>query len=687
MAVLALTVLIYSNTFQAEFQLDDFAKVKNNVNDHLDEISIKNLEKVVLQARPVAHLTFALNYYLHQSDVFGYHIINILIHLANTIALYLFVWLTLNLPLNIHRWGSQAHQVAVMTSLLWAIHPVQTQAVTYIVQRMTLLSSLFYLVTLIAYILARTSAGHIRLLGYAVMVVSFPLSLGSKEIAVTLPVFIFLYEWYFLSGVFVVAIRKAAWVVLLCGLLTSIYITGYFLDLQEGGWDALKGFILKEYVAVGETSLSFYERTLTGARVMVHYISLLLFPHPALLNLDYDFPGSHSMVDPWTTLPGMILFLGTFGYAIGVAKRHPLISFCILWFYGNLVLESFILHLDLVFEHRLYLPSMGFLFLGSMGIAYLTQQEPLLVSNLRKALLGIIIAGSVLFLCLWTYERNETWRTEISLWEDVVKKSPKKARAYFNLGNAYKMAGMLEKADEVYQAGLKIEPSNHYLSKILVGRGWIHIKKQNYSEAIEILQQAVQANPNYFLGWFNLGVAYRMVNQYDLALIAFEQSRDLNSQHLWNYIHIGEIYERMGAFEKAVESYLQGIAVMDNDTWRLRNKLAYLYERIERFNDAFNEYRLSLSENPNQPEIHNNLGVLYYKGNRFMEASSEFKEALRQNPTDLDARNNLGKIYAAMGNLEMAVKEFSRVLEMQPSHPTARHNLDQALKSLRGAAH
>jgi tetratricopeptide (TPR) repeat protein len=449
-----------------------------------------------------------------------------------------------------------------------------------------------------------------------------------------------------------------------------------------GGWEALTGLVLKDYVPVDELGLSHYNRALTEFRVMIYYISLLLFPHPSRLNLDYDFPISQSWVVPWTTLPSMILVLGSVGYAIIIAKRYSLVSFCILWFYGNLALESFILRLDLVFEHRLYLPSMGFFLLGSMGIVYWMQQRSYSPHRIQNRVYYTVLCSAVFFLCLWTYERNRVWQTEITLWEDVVKKSPEKARDYLNLGKAYQKAGQLDKANETYQAGLAHKPQKHYRSLLLVNQGVIQLQKRHYDTAMDLLEQAVQINPRYFFGWFNLGAAYKGINRDDLALQAYEKSRDLFPENEWSHLFIGEIYEKRGELKQALETYEQGTAVLGDHSWRLRNELARAYEYANRFQDAQKQYEISLTINPRQPEIHYRLGNIYYGQKRFNEALSEFTETLRLDPGHLEARNNLGSTYAVIGDLEKAAHEFSRVLDAKPDHPAASQNFQRARQIL-----
>ncbi len=201
------------------------------------------------------------------------------------------------------------------------------------------------------------------------------------------------------------------------------------------------------------------ERVFTEFRVIIHYLSLFFAPLPGRFNLDYDFPFSTSLITPPTTLLSGILLLAVLGIAIPLYRKEPLVSFGILWFLGNLVIESSVIGLDLVFEHRMYLPMVGLLLVfGALFYKLILRLNSKSANYTLPAKVFLIIIG--LTFALAAYQRNKVWSNEISLWRDVAKKSPDKVRVKLNLGMAYDVSGDYDKAVEYYRLVLVKKPQN-----------------------------------------------------------------------------------------------------------------------------------------------------------------------------------------------------------------------------------
>ena len=328
-------VAVYSHVLQGPFVFDDKPNILENPYIQITDLKPKTLLQAAFKSpiprRPIANITFALNYYFDGYNPIGYHVINIIIHIINGILLFVIIRETLWL---------QNYQyitlVAALIALSWLLHPIQTQSISYIVQRMNCIAAMFYMLALLMYMNYKQKLLRRYLI---VGVLSGIMSLGCKEIAATLPIFIILYEWYFYQNLNRVWITK--WLLPLSAMLLAIVI-GMI------GAERLYGII---------TTIP-WTRLLTECRVVVFYISLLLFPHPSRLSLDHDFTASTGILSPPSTLISMVLILAMVGFAVVSARKHRLLSFCILWYFGNLVIESSILRLELLFEHRNYLPSM-----------------------------------------------------------------------------------------------------------------------------------------------------------------------------------------------------------------------------------------------------------------------------------------------------------------------------------------
>jgi len=297
---------IYAKTLTGDFIFDDRQNIKYNPHIRLTHITAESLLDAAFGGpsprRPVVKLSFALNHYFHGYRVVGFHMVNILIHIVNGVLLYLLVTITWRLPA-MHLYRDRYGWIAFFSAFIWLVHPIQTQAVSYVVQRMTSLATMFYVLSLLFYVQARLETGNIKKAAwFCAMVVSGFLALGSKEIAATLPFFIFLYEWYFFQDLSLAWIKKRiplmAAVLFLLGGISLIYLGGHPFEK-----------ISSMYAG---NPLTMAERALSQFRIVLVYISLLLWPHPARLNLDYDFQPSHSLLDPATTLlsvAAIIIFL------------------------------------------------------------------------------------------------------------------------------------------------------------------------------------------------------------------------------------------------------------------------------------------------------------------------------------------------------------------------------------------
>jgi tetratricopeptide (TPR) repeat protein len=494
MAMLSIAVLClaaYSNSLSGPFVFDDILNIQDNQSLHWTSLSWSGVQRALresnLSSRPIANLSFALNYYFGQHNVWGYHAVNVGIHLLTALLVY---WLTLATLERVPARGdrglrpSVAHWVALTAALIFASHPIQTQAVTYIVQRMTSLCVLFYLAALLLYIYGRTAEASRR--RWALWVGSFAcwgLALGSKEIAATLPLTILLYEWYFFQDLSAVWVKKNAkfglLALVLLGMVAWAYLGNQSLDK-----------VLAEY---SHYDFTLGERLLTQPRVVVLYLSLLVLPHPSQLNLIHQVVTSQSLLEPISTLLSMAGILGLLGLAAYLARRHRIASFCLLWFFLHLVIESSVIALGMVFEHRLYLPMFGF----SLLVAWL-----LFTLAGRKSWWPVAVAGVVcLLLAVGTYQRNRVWQDAVTLWSDAVSKSPQSARAHNNLGNALEGLGQPQEAVGHYQQALRLKPDlaeahNNWGSALAIQR--------RLPEAAEQYRRALRLKPDFSAARNNL---------------------------------------------------------------------------------------------------------------------------------------------------------------------------------------
>ncbi len=481
--IVALVAISYANSLDAEFQADD-QFFTDDPSLHLRDLGPASLGQAVWRGRPVASLTFGLNHYWGQDRVVGYHVVNVAIHAATAVSLYAFLVLVSRLPRVRATAGDLPRVVALIASLLWALHPVQTQAVTYIVQRMTSLAALFYLLALIAYVNGRQSGGRSRALWWTVALGSGALALGSKEIAATLPVAVVLVE-VCVMGSDPRTIRRMALVPVL--LLIPLAVVAVVAAHDSAGGPLWTQLVVHRS---NSQDFTFSEHFLTEGRVILHYVTLLIVPHPSRLTFDYAFPISRGWLDPPSTLVAWVVIFGAIGWAIFRVRRFPLAAFGVLWFFLNLAIESSLIPLDLAFEHRLYLPSMGPALLAAWAGSWAWRRWP----EPRVRSLQVVASGVIILVWIgWTIERNRVWATEFSLWADTLAKAPTNRRALLTLALTHMERGELDQAGVHLQNVIRANPA---YGAAYIALAYLHLARNDRVAAIDNFQAALRIAPD-----------------------------------------------------------------------------------------------------------------------------------------------------------------------------------------------
>jgi protein O-mannosyl-transferase len=567
--------IIYSNSIKGPFIFDDTFNVRDNPHIRLTKLSLDGIIRAGFESpcrnRPVANISFALNYFVNRYDLPGYHLVNILMHIATGIILFFFIKATLgslndhdqklqfekntlqgkqncsihnstnlSISTSLNSFNPAANEIlfiSFFTAFIWLVHPIQTQTVSYIVQRMNSMAAMFYILSLLLYVKARLANIKREKLGlYSGCILSGLLSLGSKEIAATLPFFIFLYEWYFFQEVSLKWIKRNS-IYILCLLFIIILMALLYLGAHPMD-KILSGYSHRDFT-IGQ-------RVLTEFRVIIYYISLILFPHPMRLNLVHDIPLSNSFIDPITTLLSFIAISGLIVAAIWLAKKKRLLSFSLLWFMGNLVIESSVIDLEIIFEHRLYLPSMFFI-LMLVSLVYRFANS--------KWIGYFLLCAVVIVFSVWTYQRNIVWSDDVSLWEDCVAKSPHKSRQHYNLGVVLARNGNLEDAIKHYRKALKIKPdyleAYYNLGNALARKGNAEAAMTNYNKVLEINPDYVAAYYNKSRIFLNQGKIGEAIDNYQRTLIINSEMTEALYNLSWIYATSGNRKYRNG--EKAVK--------------------------------------------------------------------------------------------------------------------------------------
>jgi Flp pilus assembly protein TadD len=593
--LLPLLILItYSHSLHSPFVFDDIEHVASNPAIQISDLTFKNLKQAAvespLSARPITYITFAINYFFHEHEVYGYRLFNMAIHMLNGLLLFFFLVNTFKLPV-LQGKIKQPFWVAYLATLIWVVHPLQTQSVTYIMQRMNSLATLFYMLAFLCYLKARLSSNKIRWLCAIASFISGLLALGSKEIAVTLPFFILLYEWMFFQDMDYAWLKRNTIVLVGAGFFLLVMM---FVYVGGNPW---------QMISAGYSGRDFtmWERLMTEPRVVLHYIELFVFPLPTRLTLLPEFSVSTTLIDPVTTLPAMIGVMFIISTAMALAKDLRLISFCILWFMGNLVIESSVVPLEIIFLHRTYLPSM----MASLLVTYLVLQH---VRSERFA--KVLLFSGLLILTFWTYDRNETWCDKVYFWRDCLQKNATDYRVYNNLGKALEEKGEIEVAIGMYE-------------------------------------KAISTNPEHLRAYNNLGVALMSSGKIDEASEVLNDALGKKADNPETHYNLGLAHTSRNELQKAEEHYLKAHEYFPEDSDPdVHNNLGITLARQGKLEEAVVHFREAVRIHPDDPFSHNNLGITLARLGENREAIIHFQHALRINPNDRLAWNNLQIVIA-----------------------------------------
>ena len=464
--ICCLAFAIYSNTLNVPFVFDDRYNITDNPAIQITELTLGNLWGSAFESkmpnRPVANVSLALNYYFHQKELPGYHLVNIFIHAVTGVLLYFLFLVTIRIP-TLKKTFIMPEITALGAAAIWLAHPLQTQSVTYVIQRMNSMATMFYLLAMLLYVIARFSTtNRLKIFFYLGCIISGLAGFGSKEIVITLPFFILLYEFYFFQDLDLSWCRSRTFAVgamlIFMGLVSLTVIK---IDSITGGY--------------GGRQFTLGQRLFTEPRVVFFYISQLFFPHPSRLNLFHDFPVSISLFQPMTTIFSITALAALLGLAIRLARRQRLLSFCILWYLGNLVLESSVVPLEIIFEHRNYLPS-TFLCLIFSGLVVKG------LGSIRfKAVVPVTLLMITMTLSYLTYDRNNVWRDEETLLLDCLEKAPNVSRTQASLGYVLQWQWRLDEAMQRYQIALGLNPTKDFRNRIQTNMDFIN-KMRKYPQ-------------------------------------------------------------------------------------------------------------------------------------------------------------------------------------------------------------
>ena len=697
----------YHNSFSVPFLYDDLPTIVENPSiQHLWPLGpvLAPPPDVTSTGRPVLNLSLALNYALGGTNVRGYHVLNLVIHVLAGLTLFGVVRRTLLLPALRERFGGAATMLALAVAAIWTLHPLQVEAVTYVVQRAESLMGLFYLLTLYCFVrgvkfseagsrksedgdnpasVARPPASGLwplaSCLWFPASVFCCLLGMATKEVMVSAPLIVFLYDRTFIAGSFREAWRQRRRLYL---GLAATWLPLAVLVASAGG-DRNGAFSYN-------IGLSWIAYWLTQFQAVARYLWLSFWPHPLIF--EYGFFWVRRWVD---IMPYVPVLVGLVAGTVIALWRRSAAGFLGAWFFAILAPTSLLPGTSqMIVEHRMYLPL-------AAVVAFAVPAGYALMG--RRSVMIFLALAVVLGVATW--RRNQDFRSELAIWSDTVEKQPDCVLARNSLGSALVDAHRIPEGIVQFREALRLKPDYpeaHYnLALVLAATGRIPEAIQHYelslasrpnhadthnnlgnallqagrvADAIAQYQEAIRLKPDYANAHYNLGLVFAQVGRTDEAVAQYEEALRLDPGNAEVHDDLGVALGRQGKMADAIDEYQQALQI-DPNLAKAHNNLANAFVWIGRLPEAIGQYEQALRLDPNYAGAHNNLGGALAQAGRLPEAVVQFAEAVRLDPNNAQAHYNLGTALADSGRTSEAIGHFAEALRLDPTFAAARESL------------
>lgn len=633
----AMSLIAFGNAFPNSFHFDDIVGVVRNP-------AIRDLKNIpayftdpttfglgrTREWRPILQITYALNYFMGGLNPAVFRSFNLLFHIGNAFLIFLIVTaICRQAP---EKFLGELHGstalLALLSAVLFAINTANSEAVDYIWARSSLLATFFCLLAFYCYVRGPFSREKRQNVAWHLSgLISFGLGLGSKATAVTLPAILMMYEFLFLNPsslnpfhLFLTEPRRLKKYVPLA-ILSLAYV-------------ALRMVLFPRMVtgrfAAGGPRISSYTYLLTQFRAWIYYIRLFFWPHPLMI----DFAGfgwSHSLWDGRVLMSlGLVIILLIFSWR--VRKTHPLISLFLFWYFIALLPEASIIPLeDAVVGYRAYPAYVGLavvsVMLSLQGLIWCWRK--LQPGEIKRRSFwfayGSTMAAVLILLVVATILRNRDWRSEVTLWQDMMSKDPSNPRSYMSLGLEKLIHGEYQTAQEFFDKAIQLSPKS---SHAYILRGYLSFKQGKSQPAVADFATALKLDPRSPYAFFYRGELYRKLNESDKALADYNAALKSMPYYTDAYLGMAMAYLDKNDIVEATESCRKLIEIDPGDR-RGYDCLGTLLLEQNRVSDAVRIYKQGVERNSEDSELWYGLGVAYQKAGMRREATDAFSTAGR----------------------------------------------------------
>ncbi len=657
--LIALIGLVYSNTLLNSFHFDDLPSI-------LEKPWIRGLDKIPqflnkdsLFQRPLVILSFNINYAISEFEVWSYHLFNILLHALATLLVYQLARKVLNF---LEDFSSQKGFAVLpfFAAMVFALHPLNTQSITYISSRSSIMVTVCYLSALILFFDGFKKWKQTGQKGWPYFIGSgyfFFLGGLTKEIIITFPAMLFIFHFYFISRetpkVWVATYAK--WISLL--VIPLLTFVGY-KQFSAGGLLSVSAAYLKPGTwFLTQTSVVPFE-----------YFRKMLFPFN--MNIDIDFPVLSNWSQPthWLGMVTLIAFIFLWiristhvSETAEIGRRFS--GFGMAWILLTLLpTSSFIPLLDVAVEHRTYLPMVGLVFLMAGGFSCLREYL------LETKLINYCVVLIMIFFSLGVMVRNGDWKDEVTLWSDAKKKSPNLVRPYNNVGEAYDKLGQYDEAIAEFEGALKLNP-NYFFG--LNNLGNIYGKQRKLPEAIDFFKRALKQNPDYGPAHYNLAKAFDLTGKRQEAAESYRKAIKSNPYFEQAFYNLAFLAMKLSLFDEALENFEKFLSMQPNHS-KAHFGAGNALMMKGQLDLALTEYRKSAQLDPSFAFPYLNIANIQMQTKNIPAAIENFEKALSINPAMPAVHLSLGVVYHQFqGNKEKALEHLKESLRLAPKQQRA----------------
>ncbi len=645
--VLILAVgIAYAGSLGAPFVFDDVPNLLGNPALHADPGhwgSVEGDPGATLSGRPLILASFVLNKALTGLTPAGFRTGNLLIHATCAVLLFSLLCRILAQPGPVRFFSPAGTATAFVMALLWAVHPLQTSSVTYVIQRAESLTALCYLGTLCTFMRAMQASSPGRWLVGSV--VCCTLGMTGKETMATAPVAVLLLDAAFVAGGVGAALRRRGHYY---AALAATWLVLGAMVAATGGRGGTAGF---------DSPVGVWTYLLTQCDAIVRYVALIVWPHPLIF--DYGTVTVDTLTEVWWQA---LLLLGAVGAAIWSWFVRPMLGFVLLWFFLLLAPSSSLVPIasQTAAEHRLYLALLGPLALA-VGLGW---------RWLGTKMLPVALTIAVVFGFL-TYLRNRDYRSELVLWADNVEKLPANTRARINLARAQFAAGQTEAAEGQIREALRLDPASadaHY------NLGVIHARSGRLEAAETAYREAVRLHPSFAEAWNNLGSLRVGQGNHEEALTLFRRALEARPRYADAHANLALALLEIGRTDEAVAAARTARSI-DPRSAAAAFALGNASIAARQWSEAHAAYTAAILLRPGYAEAHNNLANVLLEADRVVEALTHYEAAAQADSGYVEPRRALAAIYAQTGRHEQALRHAEELVRLQPQDPAFREQV------------